>query len=151
MNVTSGVQKLIAGKNREYRANKNSNLIFKINNFHPVQSNPRINASKLKHAIVTPKINLTPSLICCFRTRGIQLLVRHNQPKFDMYVTTSVQKLIAAKNREYRANKNSNLIFSKQFPSFPKQSKDKCIETEAYNSNTQNKSYPFIDLLLSYS
>ena len=95
----------------ENTANYIIQISFLTNNFHPFQSNPRINASKLKHLIVPPKINLTPSLIYCFCTRSIQLSECHNQPKFDMYVTTGVQKIIAAKNREYRANKNSNIIF----------------------------------------
>ena len=68
MNVTTGAQKIIAAKNREYRANKNSDLILKINNFHPFQSNRRINASKLKNTIVPPKINLTRPLVGCFCT-----------------------------------------------------------------------------------
>jgi len=49
-------------------------------------------------------------------------------PNFDMKVTTGVQKIIAAKNREYFADKIKSQI-DKQFPFFPKQSKDKYIES----------------------
>jgi len=99
MSVTTGVQNIIAAKNREYRPNKNQHLILETNNFRPFQSNPRINASKLKHLIVSLKINLNHSLDFCFCTRSVQLLECHKQPKFDLNVTIGVQNILAAKKQ----------------------------------------------------